>query len=127
MKKLSLIVALCLSACSGAGEVTEQDLVGVYVADYGNEKATLTVNADHNYMHAIQLKNGEALNSQATWTSTRLASNPKYLIVEFSGFRTVPSYKDAQKEGWATEPEKTLLGRIRLCFDSDVGYCYVKQ
>jgi hypothetical protein len=31
------------------------------------------------------------------------------------------------KAGWVSEVERTWLGQIQLCFDSDVGYCYVKQ
>jgi hypothetical protein len=28
---------------------------------------------------------------------------------------------------WVTEVERTWSGYFLLCFDSDVGYCYVKQ
>lgn len=125
IKTLLLIAALCLSACSS--EVTEQELIGVYVEDYRGDKATLTVAAGHSYTHLVRLKNGEVLSNQGTWTSTRLPSNPQYIIIEFQNFSAVPSYNDSNKNGWATELEKTLLGRIRLCFDSDVGYCYTKQ
>ena len=41
----------------------------------------------------------------------------------------VASYggETATLAGWVSEVEQTWLGQLRLCFDSDVGYCYVKH
>ena len=47
--------------------------------------------------------------------------------IEFFNFDLIPSYKEKRNAQWATEVERTWLGRVQLCFDSDVGYCYIKQ
>jgi hypothetical protein len=124
MKKLLLPLAIFLSACSNV--VPESNLVGDYVAIYGYETATLSLKADRTYTHAIRPNDAQVADDAATWT--QMVSSGR-TVVEFSDFRVVPSYRERRKEkgGWATEVERTWLGRLQLCFDSDVGYCYIKQ
>jgi hypothetical protein len=124
LKKLLLPLAISLSACSNI--VPESSLVGDYVANYGNETATLSLKADRTYTHGIRLNGAPIADNAATWNQVVSSGRT---VVEFSNFRVVPSYGERQKvkAGWATEVDWTWLGRLQLCFDSDVGYCYIKQ
>lgn len=119
------ILVLCLSSCSDA--VPEEYLPGIYVASFRGEKATLSLRVDHTYTHIIHLKDGQTLEAKATWTVFQVNSRLTRTVVEFSKFNVIPSYREVQKPSWATEVERTWLGQLQLCFDSDVGYCYVKQ
>ena len=129
MRKLPLLLVLALlSACSDA--VPEASLVGSYLANHGGETATLLLKADHTYTHTV-LANGRRVEEQAsTWKATQLATSGREITaVDFPGFVAIPSYREKEgvKAGWVSEVERTWLGQIQLCFDSDVGYCYVKQ
>jgi hypothetical protein len=125
MKRLLVAVFLLLPACSD--EFSKLQLLGVYIANYRGETATLSLKADHTYTHVIQLKGAQTLEAGSTWKASRVTSGLTRTVVEFSNFRVIPSFGEAKKVGWASEVERTWLGRIQLCFDSDVGYCYVKQ
>jgi len=119
---------ISLSACSNV--VPESSLVGDYVANYGNETATLSLKADRTYTHTVQANGRRVEEQTSTWKATQLATpGRETTAVDFPGFVAVPSFraKESVKAGWVSEVERTLLGRLQLCFDSDVGYCYVKQ
>jgi len=128
MRKLLLSLIVSLSACSKV--VPESSLVGDYVANYGNETATLSLKADRTYTHTVQA-NGRRIEEQTSaWKVTQLAtSGRETTAVDFPGFVAIPSFraKERVKAGWVSEVERTWLGRLQLCFDSDVGYCYLKQ
>jgi hypothetical protein len=118
----------CLCACSNA--VPEPSLVGDYVASYGDETATLSLKADHTYAHSVSASGHQVAQQVSTWKASQMSTAGRNsTVVDFSGFLAIPSFKEKQnvKVGWATEVDQTWLGRTRLCFDSDVGYCYVKQ
>ncbi len=132
MKKFLITTSLCLVACSNGA--SDAEFLGVYVANYRGDKATLLVNADHTYEHVIELKDGQVLKDKAAWKLYQVSSEPKDPIIEFSTFRLIPSYTNPSRVTkndvrWATQFDRTWfgLGRRQLCFDSDVGYCYVKQ
>jgi hypothetical protein len=132
MKKCLLLTCLCTAACSNAA--SEAEFAGVYVAHYRGDKATLFINANHTYKQVIELGNGRVLEDTTTWKLYPVTSSPGDPIIEFSNFRLVSSYTGARRtEGndvrWATQLDRTWfgLGYKQLCFDSDVGYCYVKQ
>jgi len=129
VRKLLLLPLLVhLSACSDA--VPEASLVGSYVANYGGETATLSLRADRTYTHTVRA-NGRQIEEQvSTWKASQLAaSGVERTAVDFSGFVAIPSFRDKQKVGvgWVSEVESTWLWPIQLCFDSDIGYCYVKR
>jgi hypothetical protein len=130
MRRFILLFAFFwVCACSGA--VPETTVVGSYVANYGAETATLTVKADHTYTHAVMANGSQVAEQVSTWKSTQLSSSwVETTAVDFRDFFPIPSFGEAKrgkKGGWVPEVERTWLGRIQLCFDSDLGYCYVKQ
>ena len=78
--------------------------------------------ADHTYTNVVQLKDGNTQEFKSTWNISHVTGTT---FVEVVNFRALPSFGGVGK-GWITEPERTWFGHIQLCFDSDVGYCYVK-
>ena len=129
MRRFLLLPLLYLSACSGA--VPEASLVGIYVASFRGEAATLVLRPDHTYVHTIRADNRQIAEDVATWNVTQMEhAGSKRTVVEFRDFRLIPSFRETERDkskikvGWATEVEWNWLGRIQLCFDSDVGYCY---
>src|SRR3954451_12814973 len=125
MKTVLFACFLLLTACSD--NFSEAQLIGEYVGTYMGQTATLSLNADNTYKHIVQLKSGQRLETASAWRSSQVTSGPTRTVVEFTTFGVIPSFGHAKAKGWATEVERTWLGRIQLCFDSDVGYCYVKQ
>jgi hypothetical protein len=121
MMKYLLGTCLYLSACSSPS-ISDADLVGVYVANYRGDTGTLSLMADHTYTHIIQLKDGHIQEVRATWKISRVTGST---FVEVINFRALPSFGGVGT-GWITEPERSWSGHIQLCFDSDVGYCYIK-
>jgi hypothetical protein len=129
VRRFLLLPLLFLSACSGA--VPEASLVGIYVASFRGETATLVLKPDHTYVHTIHANNRQIAEDVATWTVTQMEhAGSKSTMVEFRDFRLIPSFRETERDkskikvGWATEVEWDWLGRIQLCLDSDVGYCY---
>jgi hypothetical protein len=128
VKLLLLPLTLFLTSCSGS--VAENELFGRYEANYGNESATLLIMPDHTYQHIVRKNNRQIADEKSVWRVTQLRSSGlKTTAIDFSDFVAIPSFaekKDAKK-GWVPEVDRTWLRTIRLCFDSDVGYCYVKR
>jgi hypothetical protein len=127
MRKVFFAILASLLACTDSA--TDAGLVGVYVAAYKGDRATLFLNADYTYRHVIQAQDGQRLEDGSTWHVHRPDGSSRHMRLVFANFRVVPAFMDEKRAivGWSTSVEKTWLGRYQLCFDSDVGYCYVKQ
>ena len=122
-----LFLPALLAGCSE--NVPDSSLVGSYAIDHRGDTATLSLRADHTYTHAVLVNGNKVEEQTATWSATQ----SKYgTDVRFEKFVAAPSYR--RNEGEDDLPltrgstvERTWLGKIELCFNSDVGYCYVKQ
>lgn len=101
-------------------------LVGVYIAGYQGDRATLTLRADRTFTNSIQLRDGEVVENRGMWKASNLSPKFRQTVVAFSDFRVFPSFS-LENLNWATEAQRTWFWQIELCFDSDVGYCYVKK
>lgn len=124
---LMFVVCTYLFACTPEISFSEADLVGFYVANYGGDTATLTLLDDHTYAHVVTFKGGHA-EQKDTWKRSQVtAEGSTRTVVDFNDFRVTPAFAEAKKRGWAVEVDRDLFGHIELCFDSDVGYCYIKQ
>jgi hypothetical protein len=121
------LALLVLPACSG--EFTQADLAGFYVAAYQSDTATLSLRSDHTYTHTIRRDVGQILKSEGEWTSS--VTKSKRIVIEFPDFQVVPSFESRNPRvangSWTIELDRTYSWKIEICFDSDVGYCYVKQ
>jgi hypothetical protein len=125
-------VVVILGACSDPR--TEQDLEGKYVATFRGDTATLTLETNHKFSNVLYFKDGSSLKNEGTWRIVPPSAKRQITTVELSGFSLLPSYcrseapfRPVRSGEWVTEVEWTWLGYLQLCFDSDVGYCYVKQ
>jgi hypothetical protein len=95
---------LFLSACSGP--VPEASLVGVYVASFRGETATLVLKPDHTYVHTIRANNRQIAEDGATWHVTQMEhAGSKYTLVRFPDFRAIPSFRETERD-----ESKTKLG-----------------
>jgi len=49
-------------------------------------------------------------------------------MIEFVGFDLIPSFGfGAATDHWSTEVRRNWFGHVQFCYNSDVGYCYVKK
>ena len=110
--------------------VSEAETVGVYevanwaITEWG-DGATMTLNKDNTYVQSIRLKNGESRDSSGTYAVVRVGSD---LSVRFFNFELIPSFGfGARTDHWATQVWRNWRGRVQFCYDSDVGYCYVRK
>jgi hypothetical protein len=122
-----LFLPALLAGCSE--NVPDSSLVGSYAIDHRGDTATLSLRADHTYTHTVLVNGNKVEEQTATWSATQ----SKYGTgVGFEKFVAAPSYRRNQGEDdvpltRGSTVERTWLGKIELCFNSDVGYCYVKQ
>jgi hypothetical protein len=121
MRDVLLLSVFLLSGCSSS--FSDAEIVGVYEAEFKGDRATLTLNKDRTCRQAIQQKDSRNLDSDCTWYIYQKESD--FRIV-FSDFELLPSFGHSRKVRWAPEPTFTWTGRISLCYDFDLGYCYVK-
>jgi hypothetical protein len=105
--------------------------MGNYIASFRGETATLVLKPDHTYVLITRANDGQAWEDVATWNVTQTEhAGSKRTLVQFRDFRLIPSFRETERDkskikvGWATEVEWDWFGRIQLCLDSDVGYCY---
>jgi hypothetical protein len=116
-----------LAGCSE--NVPGSSLVGSYAIDHRGDTATLTLRADHTYTHTVLVNGNKVEEQNSTWSANR----SKYgTDLRFEKFVAAPSYR--RNEGEDDVPstmsptvERSWSGKIELCFNSDVGYCYAKQ
>jgi hypothetical protein len=127
LRLVFLFLPALLAGCSE--NVPDSSLVGSYAIDHRGDTATLSLRADHTYTHTVLVNGNKVEEQTATWSATR----SKYgTDVGFEKFVAAPSYRRNQGEDdvpltRGSTVECTWLGKIELCFNSDVGYCYVKQ
>jgi hypothetical protein len=117
-----------LAGCSE--NVPDSSLVGSYAIDHRGDTATLSLRADHTYTHTALVNGNKVEEQTSTWSATQSKYGSTYIY--FEKFVAAPSYRRNQGEGdvpltRGSTVERSWLGKIELCFDWDVGYCYAKQ
>ena len=127
MKRLVLLALLVFSGC--VEEFPEADLPRVYIASHHGDTATLSLRSDHTYTHTIRRGDGQILTSEGAWKSIL---HQKQTYIEFPDFQVVPYYgllnpNRVRNRSWTIAIERTYLRSIEICFDDDVGYCYIQQ
>jgi hypothetical protein len=123
-----LLLPVLLTGCSKA--VPDSDLVGSYAVNYRGDTATLSLRTDHTYTHAVLVNGNKVEEQTSTWKTTQ--SKFGWTDIHLEKFVTAPTYRRNQGDKaepltWGPTIERTWLGKIELCFNSDVGYCYAKQ
>lgn len=114
--------------------VSDAEIIGVYEAanwgilDWG-DGATLRLDTNGTFTHSIRLRNGERHDSVGKWKLSRSTfRGGEVVMVEFAKFDLIPSFGfGASTDQWSTDVWRNWLGHKQFCYDSDVGYCYVKK
>jgi hypothetical protein len=111
--------------------VSDAEIAGVYevtnwaIIPKWEDRAALTLNIDRTYTHSVRLKNSESHDSASTYTVSRAGTD---VFIEFSNFELIPSFGFGTNTGhFETKMWRNWRGRVQFCYDSDVGYCYVKK
>lgn len=122
---LAISLALLAPACSPSSSKT--DVAGTYAAHIKGDIAVLVLNADHTFRQTINGKDGKVVINEATWNT--VVTGPDEVVIEFSKFRLMPAYSPEKTDetNWSTSVERTAAGMLQFCYDSDAGYCYVRQ
>lgn len=121
---LVLVLGAYIVVRNETAPVSRAEISGTYEVTDSGGRATLTLHPDHTYTHSIRLKDGETHDSDGTYTVGR----GSVVFIEFSNFELIPSFGfGARTDHWATEVWRNWLGHVQFCYDSDVGYCYVKK
>jgi hypothetical protein len=123
-----LFLPALLAGCSE--NVPDSSLVGSYAIDHRGDTATLSLRADHTYTHTALVNGNKVEEQTSTWSATQSKYGSTYIY--FEKFVAAPSYRRNEGEGdvpltRGSTVERSWLGKIELCFDWDVGYCYAKQ
>lgn len=114
---------LLLVACE---RVSEDEVPGVYVASYAGGSDRLTILPNGEYTHLLSTDNGPVTNS-GKWTVETLSG--EHMGITFDDFRFRKDAKSLKATGiWHVRPRKSpLVGDVKLCFDPDLGTCFVKK
>jgi hypothetical protein len=114
--------------------VSDAEIIGVYeIANRAlfswGDGATLRLDTNGTFAHSIRLKNGQSYDSTGNWKFRRSTFHGgEYVMIEFAKFDLIPSFGfGASTDQWSTEVWRNWLGHVQFCYDSDVGYCYVKK
>ena len=110
--------------------VSDAEIAGVYeVTNWAifpkwDDWAGLTLNKDGTYTHSIRLK-GESHDSAGTYNVSGTGAD---VFIELSDFELVPSFGFGTKtDHFETRMWRNWRGRAQFCYDSDMGYCYVRK
>lgn len=119
IKALTLCCTLLLASCSGG--VSDSDLIGTYVAQQGDVRQEIVVQSGGRYSNTLYKSGNVEWREDERWVREVVANRSG---VTFSRFRWgLPGYSFAQGY-WFVSPEKNFLGRVKLCYDLDLGRCF---
>lgn len=114
---------LLLVAC---GQVGEDEVPGVYVASYAGGSDQLTLLPSGKYTHVLSMDDGSVVSS-GKWVVETLSGED--VGITFDDFQFRVDAKSLKPAGvWHVRPRKSpLSGDVKLCFDPDLGTCFVKK
>ncbi len=122
MWKLALLLLLLLAGCSRS--VEKGQVPGVYEFALDGLKQTIVVEYGGRYTNTLD-ENGVAVwTDQQTWTYETQSGDTG---VTFTHFRFgIPGYASAPGL-WFVVPSKAMSGSKKLCFDADLGRCFLSR
>jgi hypothetical protein len=122
-RSIWVVVSFLLAACNDT--FTTDEVSGEYVANYDLAFETLIVNRDGTYSYYFRSPDGTETSNAGQWKLEQHMGQPG---LTFSSFKFgLPEYGTDRPGYWNVEIERTLFGRLKLCFDPDLGYCYIKS
>lgn len=119
-----LSILFATMACSEP--VTEQMVVGKYVANHGIATDTIEVRADGTYTHYYKEADGEEYINENHWELEVVNGRPAVVFSDFeSRWR---KSRHAESPGfYPAFVERPFFGSIRLSISYDLGYYYIKE
>jgi hypothetical protein len=123
MMRYSLIILL-LGLLGCVQDFNPSALSGIYHYAEGNIKQEIRIEPAGMYTNSLQQNGVEIWNEKNTWV---LGKNHDRSRVIFSNFKFGIPLVTEVKGFWSVEPEKSLLGVKKLCFDNDLNRCFVSN
>lgn len=119
MKFSIVLFSICLMmGCSR--EVKQSELPGQYVFSLGNARQQITISANGHYFNTFYRNRTLSWSDQGTWEYKDVLGEKGILLNRFKF-----GFKEYSSDGtWFVVPEKTILGKRKLCFDSDLDRCF---
>lgn len=114
-----LLFALLLGACSRA--VGKADVPGVYVFESKELRQRITVGRNDEYLNELYADGVLSWAETGTWAFEQEGGKNG---ISFSMFRFGLRDLSSTRGYWFVVPEKTITGRRRLCFDTDLDRCF---
>ena len=119
MKFSMVLFFICLMLGCTRG-INQSELPGQYDFSLGNARQQITIRADGHYFNTFYRNGTLSWSDQGTWEYKNAGGEKGILLNRFKfGFQEYSSGGT-----WFVVPEKTLLGKRKLCFDSDLDRCF---
>ena len=117
------VMCFLLLGCDGA---KEENIPGIYRAEYIGNIDELVILSDMTYVHSFIGDNGGLVSRKGNWSIEIL--NNESLGITFEDFSFRQGAYELKPAGyWHVEVEKTVFGLIQLCFDPDMDKCFIKR
>ena len=128
MKKipaLGLGLVIVLFSCSK--KVSDTDVPGTYLADYGFAKETLKLTADGKFNQEVQLiPSGRAASAHGTWRFDQEDSDiyfsDDFLVVADGFGKLIPDFDQKVKRGIGILPVRMRHRNVQIAVDPAVPY-----
>ena len=125
---LLLLIVGIIVTCSR--KLDRAQVVGLYVAnqDLAIVADSLELKDNGTYIHYYESVYGEQFADSGLWTFDIENGSPDITFKDFKGrllFKCF-SYEKDSKAYWHVTPRLTILGRVKLIINGDVGCCYIK-
>jgi hypothetical protein len=97
------------------------EIPGNYAFKLGTVEEKITLLADGIYTNALRVNDQLAWEDKGTWSHDKIGNQSGITFAKFrfgvQGYSSRPSY-------WFVTPEKTIMGKKKLCFDPDLDRCF---
>lgn len=126
--KINLLFGLLfIFVASCAEEISTSELLGKYVFCRQDECQILIILADEKYINTFQIGGKVVWRDQERW-QIEIDSQKVFSGVTFEKFRFGITNYSSTPGFWFAVPERGLFHRhMKLCFDSDLNYCFAKE
>ena len=125
---LIILLVFFLAAGCTSKEITRQDVIGKYVANYNKDKVSvdsIEVKADGTYIHYFKsAQDGAAFTDTGTWKFDYWKDTPQLNLVNFTFRYEEPEGYIAKNGVWAATVQDE---GNRLLINDDLGLHYDKQ
>jgi hypothetical protein len=124
---LPFLLICLLGACSQS--INPTDIPGQYEFQYGGKTYVIDVKPDGSYSNFETNQRGLMWSRSGKWTWDVNRSDHKLSVEKFRFGMHLgqDSYFDGKEAYWLVDPERTLTGKLELCFDPDLNdRCFIK-